>query len=316
MLSRVADGLYWMGRYLERSENLTRLLLVTEELSTEVLGLDEDLAWAEWRDLQRVFPGPEIPEDGAAAFFGAAHLAAYSFDSRNPNSLVFSLRKARENARAVREALTVEVFVALNDTWRDLETYTGRAALDAPTFREALSRVQRGILSTVGSIDHTLTRDQGWLFLKLGESLERVVRTATVLRAKLPALLAPEPKLGLPLVYTRWRALLRELSSLENYRQAYGARIEPAHVLGFLLFSPGSPRSLRAGTAAVKAQLDRLAEGVAITPGSRIIGRLDAELAYRDEALTARADPLPLLDHVLAELTRTHEALSAQFFEA
>ena len=316
MLSRVADALYWMGRYLERSENLTRLLLVTEELSTEVVGLDEDLAWAEWHDLERVFPGPEVCQDGSTPFLAAAHLAAYSFDARNPSSLAFSLRKARENARAVREALTVEVFVALNDTWRDLEVYTGRTALDAPTFREALSRVQRGILSTVGAIDHTLTRDQAWLFLKLGESLERVVRTATVLRVKLPSLLAPEPKLGLPLVYTRWRALLRGLSSLENYRQAHGARIEPAHVLGFLLYSPDSPRSLRAGTAAVKAQLDRLAEGVAMAPCTRIIGRLAAELAYRDEGLAARSDPLPLLDQVLAELMRTHDALSAQFFEA
>jgi uncharacterized alpha-E superfamily protein len=315
MLSRVADALYWMGRYLERSENLTRLLLVTEELSTEVLGLDEDLAWAEWHDLERIFPGPEIRQDGSPPFVAAAHLGAYSLDPRNPGSLLYSLRKARENARAVREALTVEVFVALNDTWRGLEGYTEGPSLDAPTFREALSRVQRGILSTVGAIDHTLTRDQGWLFLKLGEALERVVRTATVLRAKLPPLLSPEPKLDLPLVYTRWRALLRGLSSLENYRQTYGARIEPSHVLGFLLFATDSPRSVRYGTAAVKAQLDRLTEGGPLVPACRIIGRLHADLAYGDETLTTRTDPLPLLDHVLGELIRAHDALSAQFFE-
>jgi uncharacterized alpha-E superfamily protein len=315
MLSRVADALYWMGRYLERSENLTRLVLVTEELSTEVLGLDEDLAWAEWHDLERIFPGPQIHQEGPAPFFAAAHLSAYSLDGRNPYSLLYSLRKARENARTVREALTVEVFVALNDTWRDLEGYRQRGSLDAPTFREALSRAQRGILSTVGAIEHTLTRDQGWLFLKLGEAIERVVRTATVLRAKLPSLLAPEPKLDLPLVYTRWRALLRGLSSLENHRQAFGARIEPAEVLGFLLVAADAPRSLRYGTAAVKAQLDRLTEGGPLVPACRIIGRIHADLAYRDEAQAGRTDPMPLLDHVLAELIRTHDALSVQFFE-
>ena len=315
MLSRVADALYWMGRYLERSENLARLLLVTEEFSTEVLGLDEGLAWTEWDDLRRIFPGPEIREDGPAPFFGATYLSAYSLDPRNPSSLLYSLRKARENARAVREALTVEVFVALNETWRGLEAYTERTSLDAPTFREALSRVQRGILSSVGAIDHTLTRDQGWLFLKLGEAIERVVRTATVLHTKLPPLLAPEPKLDLPLVYTRLRALLRGLSSLENYRQAFGARIEPAHVLGFLLFATDAPRSIRYGAAAVKAQLDRLTEGGPPIPAGRIIGRLHANLAYRDEAMTDRIDPMPLLDHVLAELIRTHDALSVQFFE-
>jgi uncharacterized alpha-E superfamily protein len=315
MLSRVADALYWMGRYLERSENLTRLLLVTEELSTEVLGLDEDVAWAEWHDLQRIFPGPEIRQDGPAPFFGAAHLGAYSLDPRHPYSLVYSLRKARENARAVREALTVEVFVALNDAWRDLESYRQRASLDAPTFREALQRAQRGILSTVGAIDHTLTRDQGWLFLTLGTALERVYRTATVLRAKLPALLTPEPKLDLPLVYTRWRALLRGLSSLENHRQAFGARIEPSEALGFLLFATDAPRSLRYGTAAVKGQLERLAEGGPMSPAGRTIGRLHADLTYRDEVPTGRLDPVPLLEHVVAELTRTHDALSVQFFE-
>jgi uncharacterized alpha-E superfamily protein len=315
MLSRVADALYWMGRYLERSENLARLLLVTEEFSTEVQGLDEDLAWTEWHDLQRIFPGPEIRPDGPTPFFGSAHLAAYSLDPRHPSSLLYSLRKARENARAVREALTVEVFVGLNATWRGLEGYTERTSLDAPTFREALSRVQRGILSTVGAIDHTLTRDQGWLFLKLGESIERAVRTATVLQTKLPPLLTPESKRDLPLVYTRLRALLRGLSSLENYRQAFGARMEPAHVLGFLLFATEAPRSIRYGTASVKAQLDRLTEGWPLVPACRIIGRLHADLAYRDEGMTDRLDPVPLLDHVLTELVRTHDALSVQFFE-
>ncbi len=316
MLSRVADALYWMGRYLERSENLTRLLLVAEELSTEVLGLDEDLASAEWHDLQRIFPGPEIRQAGPSPFFAAAHLAAYSLDLRHPYSLACSLRKARENARAVREALTVEVFVALNDTWRDLEGYRPRGSLDAPTFREALLRAQRGILATVGAIDHTLTRDQGWLFLSLGTAMERVYRTATVLRAKLPAILTPEPKLDLPLVYTRWRALLRGLSSLENHRQAFGARIEPGETLRFLLFATDAPRSLRYGAAAVKGHLERLAEGGPLSPAGRIIGRLHADLAYRDEAVTAETDPVPLLDQVLAELIRAHDALSVQFFEA
>jgi uncharacterized alpha-E superfamily protein len=316
MLSRVADALYWMGRYLERSENLARLLLVTEEVSTEVLGLDEDVAWAEWHDLQRIFPGPEIRPEGSTPFFAAPQLLAYSLDPRHPYSLIYSLRKARENARAVREALTVEVFVTLNDAWRDLESYRQRGSLDAPTVREALSRAQRGILSTVGAIEHTLTRDQGWLFLTLGEAIERVSRTATLLRAKLPALLTPEPKLDLPLVYIRWRALLRGLSSLENHRQAFGARIEPGEALRFLLFAADAPRSLRYGAAAVKAQLDRLAEGGPLSPAGRIVGRLHADLAYRDEAPTGRIDAMPLLDHVVAELSRTHDALSAQFFEA
>jgi uncharacterized alpha-E superfamily protein len=316
MLSRVADALYWMGRYLERSENLTRLILASEDTAEEILGLDEDVAWAEWTELERIFPGPEIASDPdrPPPFPAYPYVYALVFDSRNPHSLQFSLRKARENARAVREALTVEVFISLNETWRELEASGERSSMDAPALRDSLTRIQRGILSTVGAIEHTLTRDHGWLFLKLGEALERVLRTTTVLRVKLPPLLAPEPKLDLPLFYSRWRGLLRGLSSLENYRKVYGARIESADVLAFLVFSADAPRSLRYGTTTVKSHLDRLTEGDGRTSAGRVIGRLAAELAYRDEDLARRGDYLPFLDHVVGELARTHDALSAQFF--
>ena len=109
ILSRVADALYWMGRYLERAENITRLLLVTEEVAREVVGLDESLARAEWSELRTIFPGP----DGAAApplpVRGLAQTTLYdlSIDPRHPYSIFFSLKKARDNARTVREALTI-----------------------------------------------------------------------------------------------------------------------------------------------------------------------------------------------------------------
>jgi len=125
ILSRVADGLYWMGRYLERAENATRLLLVSEELSTEVLGLDEDLARGEWRDLRSIFPGfPDgDPPSRTLAALASTSLLGLSIDPENRYSVFYSLRKARENARSVREALTVEVFLALNETFRSLEAY-------------------------------------------------------------------------------------------------------------------------------------------------------------------------------------------------
>src|SRR4029453_3358255 len=193
ILSRVADGLYWMGRYLERAENTARLLLVTEETSTEVFGLDEELARAEWRDLAEIFPGPALPERATRQVSGltAATLQAVAFSPDHPNSVYFSLKRARDNARTVREALTIEVFVNLNETYQDLEAQAGRRLNDTPAFRSALGAAHRGILSTVGAIEHTLSHDPGWLFLRLGESIERLYRAATVLRIKLPALVAP-----------------------------------------------------------------------------------------------------------------------------
>src|SRR5262245_28253963 len=140
ILSRVADALYWMGRYLERAENITRLLLVTEEMASEVVGLDENLARAEWHDLQAIFPGgDDVPAPHDLAALSHDGLAARSVDPRHPYSVLFSLKKARDNARTVREALTIEVFVNLNETYRELEGYDSRQVVDRPAFRDALA---------------------------------------------------------------------------------------------------------------------------------------------------------------------------------
>jgi len=316
ILSRVADGLYWMGRYLERAENTARLLLVTEELSTEVLGLDEALARGEWNDLRTVFPGFSDVEPPARHLTAqaAASLLGLSIDPENPYSVFYSLKKARDNARSVREALTLEVFINLNETYRELEMQNRRQLTDPATFRSAMQSTQRGIMSTVGAIEHTLTRDAGWLFLKLGESLERVFRTVVILRVKLPALVASEPKVDLPLFYSQWRSLLRGLSCLENYRKAFGARLEPIDVLQFLLFDPQTPRSVRYGTAMVKEHLDRISAASEMSQPARIVGKLAAELSYQGHELIREGQILPFLDHVLTELGRAHDALSTVYF--
>src|SRR5690349_13557074 len=135
-----------MGRYLERAENTTRLLLVSEELSTEVLGLDENLARGEWRDLRAIFPGfPEgEPAPRSLAALASASLLGLSIEPDNRYSVFHSLRKARENARSVREALSLEVFINLNETYRELEGQTRRALADPAAFRSAMQSTHRG----------------------------------------------------------------------------------------------------------------------------------------------------------------------------
>jgi uncharacterized alpha-E superfamily protein len=230
---------------------------VTEELSTEVLGLDEQLARCEWDDLRAIFPGFSDDEPPARHLAGlaATTLLGLSIDPDNRYSVFYSLKKARDNARSVREALTLECFINLNETYRELEAYNRRRLSDPATFRTAMQSTHRGILSAVGAIEHTLTRDAGWLFLKLGESLERVFRTTVILRTKLPALVATEPKIDLPLFYSQWRSLLRGLSSLENYRKVFGARLEPIDVLQFLLFDAQTPA--RCATASPRSGIPR-----------------------------------------------------------
>jgi len=308
MLSRVADSLYWMGRYLERAENITRLLLVTEDFSTETQGLAEDLAQTAWKDMLAIFPSAQLTREITPfAPLSVPYLHTFFTDLTNGYSINFSIRKARENARSVREALTLEVFLALNEVFRAVETYERKGMPDLPAFH-------KGIFAVVGAIEHTSTRDDGWRFLKLGESLERSYRAALVLRARLPALLAAEVRGDAPLYYTQWRTLLRSLSSLENYRRVYGARLEPNLVIGFLLFDADSPRSLRYGASVVCDYLAALSGPVELTTPARIIGRLHADLRYDDEAQMRRGDFVGLLDRVVGELAKTHDAIATQYF--
>jgi uncharacterized alpha-E superfamily protein len=313
MLSRVADAVYWMGRYLERSENITRLLLVTEDFSTETQGLAEQVAHSAWKDLLAIFPSAQVaPPASAFATISQAYLVGFFLDPSNPYSVHYSLRKARENARSVREALTVEAFLAINETFLALEGHTRRGLTDPPALRDALGAIHKGLFATIGAIEHTFTRDESWLFLKLGESLERAYRTALVLRAKLPALGAAEPRADVALYYTQWRTLLRALGSLENYRRSYGARLEPDLVVPFLLFDPHSPRSLCYGAEAVKDYLQRIPGDPG--PAVRLVGRLHAELSYHDGGVAAGAEQAAFLDRVVDVLGQAHDALSTQYF--
>jgi uncharacterized alpha-E superfamily protein len=315
MLSRVADALYWMGRYLERAENITRLLLVTDDFSGEAMGLDEDVAQAAWKDLLAIFPAAQLTrETPPYAPVALPYLLAFYADARNPYSVSASLRRARENARAVREALTLEVFIVLNETFHRLEAWEKAAAADVPGFRDALTATHRGLFSIVGAIEHTLPRDEGWLFLRLGETLERLYRTAQVLRTKLPGLLAPAAAGDLPLQHARWRTLLRGLASLEHFRKVYGARLEPDAVVPFLLFDAQSPRSLRFGAETVARHLGEITGAADATLAARLTGRLVGELRFADERLRRQPDCSTFLDHVVDEVAKIHDALDARFF--
>jgi uncharacterized alpha-E superfamily protein len=315
MLSRVADALYWTARYLERAENTTRLLLVTEELTTQMRAFNDKLAQAEWADLLTVFPGERVMPRGGRRGDAVAldHIAAYYAGTDNAYSVAFSLRKARENARAVREALSVEVFVALNETYRALEEQVRRPFTDLPEARTALSATHSGLFAIAGAVEHTLSRDEGWSFLELGRALERVYRMAAILRAKLPGLMTPVAETELQ--HSQWRSLLRGLGTLENYRRLHGARMEPRSILEFLLFDPHAPRSLRFGTGAVQACLEALAGDRGVTPPGRLVGRVHSQLSYGDVAALTREEALvPFLDGALADLVKAHDAIDTLYF--
>ena len=315
MLARVADALYWTGRYLERAENVARLLLVTSEISVEIEGLDDEVSQAEWDSLLLAIPGAEnLPRDFSPnTGLALPYLKALLLDEANPVSVRWSLARARENARSVREALTRETFLTLNTAWRDLETLARQPLASPGEGFEAVGRVHGDILGVLGAMEHTLSRDAAWTFLKLGEAMERTRRTALVLRAKLPQLSGGQGR-DLPLVYARWRSLLRSVSSLENFRRQHGARLDPEQVIRFLLFDRHAPRSIYCGLARMKNYLAQLPQREQAEGAARIVGRLLARVEYDDAQILEKPDLTPFLGEVLARLYAADEAIARQYF--
>jgi len=318
MLSRVATCLYWMGRYVERAENVTRMLLVTSDASVDFEGMDAKLARAEWDDLMRALPGSEVASEGFTADDGIGAPCIHSFllDPANTMSVFHSLGRARENGRSVREALTREVFLNLNQAYRHLDDRRRTPTRDPVATLDAVSATHRTILTTLGAMEHTLTRDQGWTFLKLGEAVERTVRTLEILRVKLPGLRAAGEDVDLPLYYARWRALLRSIASLENFRRVHGANLDPEAVVRFLLFDTATPRSVRCGLIRAKNYLDALPSGGGMSEAQRIIGKALATVSYEDDRIMASPDLSEACDELILQFGALHTALDRHYFSS
>lgn len=315
MLSRVANALYWIGRYLERAENVCRLLLVTSELSVEVEGLDDALAQSEWDELLQAVSSAQNPRLDFSRETGLAlpYFRWLFLEDANPVSVRHSLASARENARAVREALTREVFASLNECHLDLERLRRRRLRDPVAAQNEIARVHRTVLEILGSMEHTLSRDQGWTFLKLGEAMERTRRTLMVLHAKLPGLHSAAGRADLPLFNARWRSLLRSVASLENYRARHGGDLVPEQVIEFLLFEPDAPRSVLCGVNRLRTYLDRLPGGPQVSEADRVLGRLHALLSY-DGDRVMKQDVASTATELVGQLSIAHDAICRQYF--
>jgi len=310
MLSRVAGSMYWLGRYLERAENVCRLMIVTSEDSAEFEGLDDQRAAAEWDQLDQAIPGWTPPPVSTSTESRAIQcIESLLLDLDSPVSVRATLGNARENARSVREAITREIFENLNEAHQGLQRR--RRFRDRVVAVEAITETHRSILTTLGAIEHTLSRDQGWTFMKLGEAMARTLRTLLVLRAKLPALRSAAGA-DLPIYYARWRSLLRSVASLENYRRSHGSLVHPDEVVAFLLFDPEAPRSVRCG-------VNRIQRYIEILPGSsqsqpaRIAGKIVARIEYDDEKILSAEDLTPFCDEMIERIRSIYDAVEHQY---
>jgi uncharacterized alpha-E superfamily protein len=245
MLCRTANELYWMARHIERAENTARLLDVTYRMSLLPYdAVEPGLAWAE------PWAVPLITSGLATAFYerfpqlSAESVLRYMIlDARNSSSIFCCLRAARESARAVRGAITSEMYEDLNSAWLEMrgQNYDNIQLSGVSEFLgwvKMRSHLFRGV--TFG----TMLRDEGYHFIRLGTHIERGDNTARILDVKYHTLLPSAAEVGGAVDYYQWGALLRSVSGFESYRKIYSDVITPRRVAELLILRQDMPRSL------------------------------------------------------------------------
>ena len=244
MLSRTADHLYWMSRYTERAENTARMLDVSYQMS--LLPQSDQAATAAWRAMLEI---SELSEDFATKYSAVTPANVLNYmtqDMDNPSSIMQCLRAARENARAVRGAMTTDLWETVNTTWLDAQRQVGNGLLKiAPT--SFFEWVKFRSHQTRGVHIGTMMRDEVYHFIALGTFVERADNIARLLDVKF---LAAKEHTGDTLAHVEefyfWAAILRSLSAFENYRKVYRNVITPERVAELLILRWQNPRSLTA----------------------------------------------------------------------
>ena len=238
MLSRVADSLYWINRYVERAENISRFLEVSEAMA-----LDCPPGSAEpWLPLVDACGDRQRFDEAYPVRSPRDVVSFLLLDRDNPNSIVSCIASARENARQIRDVITTEMWEQLNDLYWSVQD--GEALWQEPD-QEQLRNIRRGCQLFYGTTDVTLSRDQAWLFSQLGRLIERADKTSRILDVKYFLLLPAPTEVGGVLDELQWISLLRSAGAYQMYRQSMQQAIAPASVARFLLLDPIFPRSVR-----------------------------------------------------------------------
>jgi uncharacterized alpha-E superfamily protein len=276
MLSRTADNLFWMARHIERAENTARVLDVAH--STSLLPLDiegtDAYLWYAPLNITGCADSYEV-KHGLARSDAVTRYMALGVD--NPASIYNCLWAARENARAVRGAITSEMWEVINDTWLELNTLSGQMDYDKlQNFFDWVknrSHLFRGV--TLG----TIRKDIALSFIKLGTFLERADNTARILDVKYHILLPSVGDVGGAADYYQWGSLLKSVSAFEAYRKVYRDVISPLRVSELLIFRDDMPRSLHACMNEVEAALIDI-NGSSGQEARRLAGEQHASLHF------------------------------------
>ncbi len=313
MLSRVADSLYWMSRYLERAEHTTRLLDVNLNLM-----LDESPSSADrrWQRVLQALGSPKNVEWKGDAF---ALTRCLTFDSNTRSSVLGCIIAARENARHVREQISTEMWQRLNSLYLQVTRPEMQSNLHAEALQqqhegptEFLAQVMEAVHQFQGVTDSTMSHGEGWQFIQVGRYMERASATAMLLEAYQPELWTSQDALPDSNEYLEWMGLLRSATAFEAYCKVYTADLAPDWILEFLLLDQDFPHSLRFSINAMQHALEAVQEvsgGTRSEKLSRISGRLSATLSYSSVEEIMSTDVVRYLREIQLQCREIHIAI-------
>ena len=273
MLSRIAQGLYGMGRSVERVQNVTRILEVNHKMNLERLEAGGQEVWAA---IAHSFLCP-IEEYTERSLYGVLVLS-----ETHPYSVRRCLREARDQARSMREHLSEEIWLHVNLHFLELRELTFEEVVSMGR-SEFNRRIEVFCDALFGLADDTMIRGDAWSFLRLGRQMERALLICRILDIKRKAV-SPAVD-GAPADVHHWQALLRSLSGYEPYRRVYDARVVPERVLEFVLKRPEFPRSLAHTVGEMRSTVGRLgAQSPLAAPVATLLDRMSDGLRVRDVA--------------------------------
>jgi uncharacterized alpha-E superfamily protein len=282
MLSRVADSLYWLSRYVERAENTARILDVNLQvtLDSEHTGPEDEKV--DWQPILATLEDNKVFNEHYSIINAETVCDFVTFSKENPNSIWSCVAAARENARTVRDYISSEMWERLNSVWLWLNSTEARREFS----RSGIS-FYRHIVDCShqfqGTTDATLTHGEGWNFIHFAKYLERADNTSRILDLKYHILLPRGEKVGGTIDTVQWQALLKSCSAFEAYRKLHLGQVTPWTVAEFLLLHDSFPRSVRFCVNAMDEALHRISgcdRHHFANGAERLAGRMCGELHY------------------------------------
>ncbi len=316
MLSRVADSLYWMSRYLERAEHTTRLLDVNLNLMLDESTTSADRRWH--RVLQALGNPKDIEWDGDPYRL----TQALTFDTGNKASIVSCIIAARENSRHVREQISTEQWHRLNSLYLQVTQPGMQRELAVAGGSEQPSDFLHGVMEAVhqfqGVSDSTMSHGEGWQFIQVGRYIERASATAMLLEAYHADLWGQPDRIAEGNEYLEWMGLLRSATAFEAYCKVYTADLTPDRILEFLLLDEEFPHSLRFSIDSLQCALEAIEKDSGNSRADalrRLSGRLRASLSYSSVDEILNQDVVGYLQNIKVQCRAIHETIYALYVD-